>query len=54
MFDKGVAYPTINSGTCVVVTLLNFPSYRSIDEQPLVIKNIYIVGIFNLRPSNHN
>lgn len=46
IFDKWVAYSTINSAKCGLDTVLHISTYPFMDKYSLVMK--YINGIFNL------
>ena len=46
MFDKAVAYPTINGVGCVA-TIFHIPIYQSINKYSLAMKD-NVTGIFNL------
>ena len=48
MFDKGHAYSTINSAKCVIATIVDILTYKSLNNHPLI--NKYMTGVFNLRP----
>lgn len=47
IFDKEVAYSTINSAKCIVVSIIYIPFFPTINEYPLVMK--HMTAIFDLR-----
>ena len=48
MFDKDHAYSTINSAKSAIATIVQIPSYNSLNKHPLI--NKYMTGVFNLTP----